>query len=88
MRREKVNLRYVNQFLKMDSFKYEDLRTLLAILSPNDFLFKFDLKSGYHHVDTLEVPGLCMGLKPFMYSLSCHLALQLLAMCLPSFCTL
>ena len=34
----------------MESFKYEDLRTLLSILSSDDFLFKFDLKSGYHHV--------------------------------------
>ena len=38
----------------MDSFKYDDLRTLLSILSPNDFLFKFDLKLGYHHVEIFE----------------------------------
>ena len=38
----------------MDSFKYEDLRTLLSILSPNHFLFKFDLKSGHHHVEIYE----------------------------------
>lgn len=49
-----VNLRCLNHFLKKDSFKYEDLRTLLSILKPNDYLFKFDLKSGYHHVEMFE----------------------------------
>ena len=49
-----INLRYVNWFLKFESFKYEDLRTLMSILSPSDFLFKFDLKSGYHHVEIFE----------------------------------
>ena len=49
-----INLRYLNQYLRRDSFKYEDLRTLMAILMPNDFLFKFDLKSGYHHVEIFQ----------------------------------
>ena len=48
------NLRYLNQYLRRDSFKYEDLHTLMAILRPNDFLFKFDLKSGYHHVEIFQ----------------------------------
>ena len=46
-----INLRYLNQFLKKESFKYEDLRTLLSLLKAQDYLCKFDLKSGYHHVD-------------------------------------
>ena len=49
-----INLRYLNQYLRRDSFKYEDLHTLMAILRPNDFLFKFDLKSGYHHVEIFQ----------------------------------
>ena len=49
-----INLRYLNQFLKKDSFKYEDLRTLLSMLKSQDYLFKFDLKSGYHHVEITE----------------------------------
>ena len=31
-----------------ESFKYEDLRTLLSVLKSQDYLFKFNLKSGYH----------------------------------------
>ena len=32
-----INLRYLNQYLKRDAFKYEDLSTLMSIISPNDF---------------------------------------------------
>jgi len=32
-------------------FKYEDLRTAALLFETNEYLFKFDLKSGYHHVD-------------------------------------
>ena len=46
-----INLRYLNQFLKKETFKYEDLRTLLSLLKAEDYLCKFDLKSGYHHVE-------------------------------------
>ena len=46
-----LNLRYLNQFLYVESFKYEDLCIAALMFEANDFLFKFDLKSGYHHVD-------------------------------------
>ena len=46
-----LNLRYLNQFLTQVKFKYEDLRVALLMFTREDFLFKFDLKSGYHHLD-------------------------------------
>jgi len=46
-----LNLRYLNQFLHVQSFKYEDLRIAALIFEQGEYLFKFDLKSGYHHVD-------------------------------------
>ena len=46
-----LNLRYLNQFLHVVKFKYEDLRIAALMFEPNEYLFKFDLKSGYHHVD-------------------------------------
>ena len=49
-----LNLRYLNQYLRKDRFKYEDLRIAMLMLNKNDFLFKFDLKSGYHHLDIFE----------------------------------
>ena len=46
-----INLRYLNQYLWKDHFKYEDLRTVIQMFSQDDYMFVFDLKSGYHHVD-------------------------------------
>ena len=46
-----LNLRYLNQFLLKDKFKYEDLRLAMLMFEKDDFMFSFDLKSGYHHVD-------------------------------------
>ena len=49
-----INLRYLNQFLWQDKFKYEDLRIAMLMFQKGDFMFSFDLKSGYHHVDIYE----------------------------------
>ena len=49
-----LNLRVLNQYLRKDHFKYEDLRTAMLMLNRGDYLFKFDLKSGYHHLDVFE----------------------------------
>ena len=49
-----LNLRYLNQFLWADRFKYEDLRVAMLMFQKGDYLFTFDLKSGYHHVDIYE----------------------------------
>ena len=46
-----LDLRYLNGFLRVQRFQYEDLRTFRDIFSQGDWFFKFDYKSGYHHVD-------------------------------------
>ena len=46
-----LNLRYLNQYLHVLTFKYEDLRVAALLFDVDEYLFKFDLKSGYHHVD-------------------------------------
>ena len=46
-----INSRHLNRFLWKKKFKYEDLRVAMLLIEKNDFLFSFDLKSGYHHVD-------------------------------------
>ena len=46
-----LDLRYVNNFLHVPKFKYEDIRTARDIFSLGNWFFKFDYKSGYHHVD-------------------------------------
>ena len=34
--------------------KYEDLRTVLQMFFPGMFVFSFDLRSAYHHIDTCD----------------------------------
>ena len=46
-----LNLRYVNQFLHVAKFKYEDLHVAALMFERDEYMFKFDLKSGYHHVN-------------------------------------
>ena len=46
-----LNLRYLNQYLYKESFKYEDIRVALLLFQKGDYMFSFDLKSGYHHVN-------------------------------------
>lgn len=46
-----VNLRHINSFLPHRVFKYENLRRVGGdILQKGVWLFKVDLKSGYHHI--------------------------------------
>jgi hypothetical protein len=46
-----LDLRFVNSFLKIDSFKYESLKMVPHLCKIKDLLFSVDLKSTYHHVD-------------------------------------
>ena len=46
-----LDLRHVNLFVYKQKFKCEDLRVALSIISRVFSLFKFDLNSGYHHVE-------------------------------------
>ena len=49
-----IDLRYLNQHLLKEKFKYKNLRLAMLMFQKGDFLFSFDLKSGYHHVDTYK----------------------------------
>ena len=49
-----LDLGFVNEFLVKTNFKYEDLRDVVDFLEEGDFFIKFDIKSGYHHIEILE----------------------------------
>ena len=49
-----MNLRHVNRSLWKQKFKYEDLRVVMMLFSPGEWLFSFNLKSGYHHIDVAQ----------------------------------
>ena len=88
-----VNLRYLNQYLWKDHFKYEDLRTLMQMFSCKDYMFTFDLQSGYHHLDIFQEHwqylGFAWGVKtkmryytftvlPFGLAMACYAFTKLL----------
>ena len=50
-RRLVLDLRYVNQFIPEQKFKYEGLSLVPQMFNKGEYFFTFDLKSGYHHVD-------------------------------------
>ena len=45
------DLRHVNTFIFKQKFKCEDLSVAVQIFDKGFRLFKFDLKSGYHHIE-------------------------------------
>ena len=50
-----LDLRYVNNHLFKNKIKFDDWNSFQNYLEGNKgYLFKFDLKSGYHHVDIFE----------------------------------
>lgn len=84
-----INLRHLNKFLWKQKFKYEDLRTAMLLLEKGDYLFSFDLKSGYHHVDIAVVHQKYLGFAwegsyyvftvlPFGLSTACYMFTKLL----------
>ena len=46
-----LDLRYVNNHLWKEKVKFEDWKVFQNYLSRDGFIFNFDLKLGYHHVD-------------------------------------
>ena len=46
-----LDLRHVIQFIYKQKFKCEDLSVATQLFNRNYYLFKLDLKSGYHHVE-------------------------------------
>ena len=46
-----LDLRHVNEHLIQEKFKYEDWKIALQYIEKQGYMFSFDLKSGYHHID-------------------------------------
>ena len=46
-----LDLRHVNKCLVKQRVKYEDWKFALAYFAKGSYMFSFDLKSGYHHVE-------------------------------------
>ena len=49
-----LDLRHVNSYIPKAKFRMEDWKVFLQYLSRGGFTYKFDLKSGYHHIDICQ----------------------------------
>ena len=46
-----LDLRHVNKCLVKQRVRYEDWKFALAYFTKGSYMFSFDLKNGYHHVE-------------------------------------
>ena len=49
-----LDLRYVNDYLEKRKVKFEDWKTFQNYISSENYSFKFDLKSGNHHIEIFQ----------------------------------
>ena len=49
--RQILDLRHINQYLQVPKFKCDDIRQVKQLFNGGDFFFKFDIQSGYYHID-------------------------------------
>ena len=61
-------------FFNKQRFKYKDLHVGMQMLRKGDYMFSFDLKSRYHHIDIAEVHQKCLG---FAWRKKCHVFMVL-----------
>ena len=45
-----LDLRHVNKYVEKQKFKFEGVPEALQYVIKNGFMFRYDLTSGYHHV--------------------------------------
>ena len=56
-----LDLRHVNKHIWKEKFKFEDIWNACVYLPFDHFMFKFDLKSGYHHIAILQEHQTLLG---------------------------
>ena len=44
------DLRHLNSFCKVQSVIYEDIKTVIDYIDPEDFMITTDIKNGFHHI--------------------------------------
>ena len=64
-----LDLRFLNTFLADQKFCMEDLRVARSLFEPNFYLFTFDLKDGYYHIEIAVQHRPYLG---FSWSLNSH----------------
>ena len=84
-----ISLKFLNLYLWKCKFKYEDFKTALDYFEKDAYLFTFDLKSRYHHLDIHPEHQTYLGFQwegkfymstvlPFGLSTACYIFTKLL----------
>lgn len=58
-----LDLRHVNLFLFKFKFRCEDIKTALDMFQVGDYMYKFDIKSAYHHIEIFPAHREYLGFK-------------------------
>ena len=72
----------------MISFKCEDLRTAALMFEADEYMFKFDLKAGYHRVDIHPEYHKYLGFQWELEGLPCYFVFAVLPFGLSTACNL
>ena len=75
-----LDLSVLNKFVKKQKFKFEDWKLAIQLFKEDSYLYKFDLRSGYHHFDIypqqqtfLGMGNICFTVLDFGLSSSLYL---------------
>ena len=56
-----LDLSVLNKYVRKDRFKFEDWKVAIQYFTKDCSVYKFDLKSGYHHIDICPQPDTFFG---------------------------
>ena len=56
-----LDCRHVNQYIHVFKVKFEDLKVALGLFGSGTYVFTYDLKSAYHHIDISEMHKSYLG---------------------------
>lgn len=56
-----LDLRHVNECVYKQKIKFDDHDVMVQYFRPEGYMFKFDLKNGYHHLEILEAQQQLLG---------------------------
>ena len=74
-----LDCRYLNDFITDKRCKYEDWRVALEYVEKGGFMFNWDLKSGYHHIEMHPVYVKYLGFKHELEGKECYFVFLVLA---------
>lgn len=74
-----MDCRHINLHLYKNKFKYEDVSIARHFLQKGDFVFSFDLKSAYHHIEIFDEHRTYLGFSGLVNGKTRYLVFNVLA---------